>query len=506
MEVADIVQIIGCGQNSGCWLEWDEENRLRFVLGEKFARYYGYDGNGERVYKITGVSSIDQVYFGYAQARAIFDDAVLYPNPYIVITPRGYTKHYYAGSERLATVIGGGGFDSDSTIVTIHTNSLRYKNLQDTLALHYQQTDPFRQNKIISQPLVTTNINNEQEDKIQYQCKPIELGIVDVSLARNILLQSIDNFRSVQNLESDIYYYHSDHLQSAHWITDSHGMPIQYLHYAPFGELLANQTIAGYNERYKFTGKERDTETGYDYFGARYYSSSLYLWLSVDPLADKYPNISPYAYCNWNPINRLDPDGMDDEQRQLGIEMAREYVRQNPNTSPTKYKIGAKGYPGQEVDCSGLVSNCAIAGGEKDPNNGKYNGVRNIADNTQKIEDMNDIEVGNFVTFNTGGKNGDYSHIGIISDVARDDNGNVVDFQFIHSSSSKGPIQTNYKSMYWDGKATGFYKWDTKPDIYQGLTLPQITVLGNKPKGQNPIVTFQITPISVNFNSNIIRR
>ena len=32
-------------------------------------------------------------------------------------------------------------------------------------------------------------------------------------------------------------------------------------------------------------------------------------WLSVDPLADKYPNISPYAYCNWNPIKFVDPDG-----------------------------------------------------------------------------------------------------------------------------------------------------------------------------------------------------
>ena len=32
-------------------------------------------------------------------------------------------------------------------------------------------------------------------------------------------------------------------------------------------------------------------------------------WLSVDPLADKYPNISPYAYCGWNPIGLVDPDG-----------------------------------------------------------------------------------------------------------------------------------------------------------------------------------------------------
>ena len=59
-----------------------------------------------------------------------------------------------------------------------------------------------------------------------------------------------------------------------------------------------------------FTGKERDSETGFSYFGARYYDSDiLTAWLSVDPMADKYPNISPYAYCAWNPVRLVDPDG-----------------------------------------------------------------------------------------------------------------------------------------------------------------------------------------------------
>ena len=61
-----------------------------------------------------------------------------------------------------------------------------------------------------------------------------------------------------------------------------------------------------------FTGKERDSETGFSYFGARFYDSDLMTgWLSVDPMADKYPNISPYAYCAWNPIKLVDPDGRD---------------------------------------------------------------------------------------------------------------------------------------------------------------------------------------------------
>ena len=61
---------------------------------------------------------------------------------------------------------------------------------------------------------------------------------------------------------------------------------------------------------FTFTGKEKDEETGYGYFGARYMDHELMtMWLSVDPLSDKYPSISPYNYCMWNPIKLIDPDG-----------------------------------------------------------------------------------------------------------------------------------------------------------------------------------------------------
>ena len=59
-----------------------------------------------------------------------------------------------------------------------------------------------------------------------------------------------------------------------------------------------------------FTGKEKDSETGFYYFGARYYDPSLSgLFLSVDPMADKYPSTSPYAYCAWNPVKLVDQNG-----------------------------------------------------------------------------------------------------------------------------------------------------------------------------------------------------
>ena len=62
----------------------------------------------------------------------------------------------------------------------------------------------------------------------------------------------------------------------------------------------------------EFTGKETDCETGFSYFGARYYDPTLLTgWTAVDPMADKYPSLSPYNYCAWNPMKIVDPDGCD---------------------------------------------------------------------------------------------------------------------------------------------------------------------------------------------------
>ena len=60
---------------------------------------------------------------------------------------------------------------------------------------------------------------------------------------------------------------------------------------------------------YTFSAKEKDPETGLSYFGSRYYSSDLSIWLSVDPMASKYPSLSPYVYCADNPVKLVDPNG-----------------------------------------------------------------------------------------------------------------------------------------------------------------------------------------------------
>ena len=58
-----------------------------------------------------------------------------------------------------------------------------------------------------------------------------------------------------------------------------------------------------------FNAKEKDYETGFHYYGSRYYSSEISTWLSTDPMADKYPSLTPYNYCANNPVKLIDPNG-----------------------------------------------------------------------------------------------------------------------------------------------------------------------------------------------------
>ena len=71
----------------------------------------------------------------------------------------------------------------------------------------------------------------------------------------------------------------------------------------------ANSKLLTPNWIYTFSAKERDSETGLSYFGSRYYSSNLSIWLSVDPMSDKYASLSPYVYCADNPVKLVDPNG-----------------------------------------------------------------------------------------------------------------------------------------------------------------------------------------------------
>ena len=102
---------------------------------------------------------------------------------------------------------------------------------------------------------------------------------------------------------------------SSAYLTDEAGAITQTLNYLPYGEDWVDvHNNPNYLSRYKYNGKEKDPESGLHYYGARYYDSDISQWLSIDPMADKYPSLSPYIYCADNPVILVDPDGRDFDQ------------------------------------------------------------------------------------------------------------------------------------------------------------------------------------------------
>jgi RHS repeat-associated protein len=116
-----------------------------------------------------------------------------------------------------------------------------------------------------------------------------------------------------------VHYYFSDHLGSSDVVTNATGATIEdESEFYPFGgERLIIDTLP--DQQYKFTGKERDPESGLDYFGARYYSSSLGRFITPDwaakPTAVPYAELADpqslnlYGYVRNNPMNGADKDG-----------------------------------------------------------------------------------------------------------------------------------------------------------------------------------------------------
>ncbi len=141
--------------------------------------------------------------------------------------------------------------------------------------------------------------------------------------------------------DRQVYFYHPDHLGTATLLTDINGQPYQYFLNLPFGEEMAAQRAGGpFSSRYKFNGKELDKQTCYYYYGARYYDPVLSRWLSVDPLAEKYPGFSPYNYTADNPIMLVDPDGKKFDEASKKIANATKQKLQNKITELKKQGKG----------------------------------------------------------------------------------------------------------------------------------------------------------------------
>ena len=106
------------------------------------------------------------------------------------------------------------------------------------------------------------------------------------------------------------HHYIKDHLGSNRMVVKVNSGVQQVQHYYPFGLSFAEATNRSY-QPYKYNGKELVSDEGlnwYDYL-ARTYDPALLIFTTMDPMAEKYYSISPYAYCGNNPIRNIDLNG-----------------------------------------------------------------------------------------------------------------------------------------------------------------------------------------------------
>jgi RHS repeat-associated protein len=108
------------------------------------------------------------------------------------------------------------------------------------------------------------------------------------------------------DIPDTVTYILDDHLGSSNARLNASGGVIDREEYFPFGD-SSLRTFT--HKRYRYVGREKDSESGLYYYGARYYSAWMCRFISVDALATDYTQLSPYNYSDNNPIGDKDIDG-----------------------------------------------------------------------------------------------------------------------------------------------------------------------------------------------------
>ena len=298
--------------------KWDEENRLLAADENGFVSNYWYDADGERTVKTSGENEaiyVNSEFSGGNTGTARFS---LYVSPYLVAGQGGkYTKHIYVGSQRIVSKLGDlASYGADPRRIPYAGNEADGL-MVDYKAKYNQQLQSIKDNyKTFDIPYN----GEDNDDYVNGQGFCCNDGTPEAAQARAMARTRAanGNFKPNDDYEKMQFYYHPDHLGSSSYITNLDGEVSQHIEYVPFGEVFIEERNNTWNTPYLFNAKEFDEETGMYYYGARYYEPRLSLWMSADPLAEEYIDISAYTYCHNNPINLFDPDGQGDYYTDAG--------------------------------------------------------------------------------------------------------------------------------------------------------------------------------------------
>ena len=315
---------------------WDEDNWLMVLSDNGKTSRYTYNASGERIIKSHG--TMEGVYINGAPQGITFhetDNFTLYPASILTVNKNRFTKHYFIGSQRIASRIGTGLFNNvygrNGSYVTAGQQDYaeRMNQIQKQKETYYKQ-----QGIAPGVPTEKGAYGDPENTGVGYNAVLTELGNHDVPqgwiqtprpnttpntnpgppVSWNDPSNPDDpqaGYGYIPNdtTKEETFFYHSDHLGSTSYITDDKGNITQYDAYLPYGELLVDEYSSSEDMPYKFNGKEMDSETGLYYYGARYMNSVISIWNTPDALIEAKPFVSSYTYCLGNPILLIDPDG-----------------------------------------------------------------------------------------------------------------------------------------------------------------------------------------------------
>ena len=315
---------------------WDEDNRLMVLSDNGKTSRYTYNAGGERIMKSYG--TMEGVYINGAPQGITFhetDNFTLYPASILTVNKNRFTKHYFIGSQRVASRIGTGTFNNvygvNGSYVTAGQQDYaeRMNQIESQKEAYYKELgiapgvptekgaygDP--ENTGVGYNTIITNLGDHSVPEGWVQTpnhNTAEGSTPGTPISWNEPSTPDDPQAGYGYIPNDTtteetFFFHSDHLGSTSYITDDKGNITQYDAYLPYGELLVDEHSSSEDMPYKFNGKEFDEETGLYYYGARYFDPRLSLWMSTDRFAEKYPNSSPYSYCLGNPLGYIDING-----------------------------------------------------------------------------------------------------------------------------------------------------------------------------------------------------
>ena len=315
---------------------WDEENRLMVLKDNNGINRYTYNAAGERTMKVSG--SMEGVYINGAPQGIAFhetDNFTLYPASILTVNKTRFTKHYFIGSQRIASKIGTGQFNNVYGRNGSHVTAGEKDYAARLNEIESQKEEYYKQLGVApGVPTMKGAYGDPENTGVGYNAVLTELGNHDVPqgwiqtprpnttpgtnpgppVSWNDPSNPDDpqaGYGYIPNdtTKEETFFYHSDHLGSTSYITDDHANITQYDAYLPYGELLVDEHSSREELPYKFNGKQFDEETGLYYYGARYMNPMASLFLSTDRFCEKNSMHSAYSFCMNNPFKYIDIRG-----------------------------------------------------------------------------------------------------------------------------------------------------------------------------------------------------